>query len=219
MDNNDNNGENSIEIADIPEKLKSGAKDFRKLISKYITKREIIIVVAVALVIFLVMCDKPYSGDFFSVWRPAFWSVQKISNDDGYKITIPRAGASDSGVELDNVIIKDISSVLSDEIATPKDYILDQINFQVDRADKSHYARGTVVEQFQLFDVGRMNMSGQESYYFVFSPGGEYSGNKLLQVAVKKGDKMILATYRSRWMNFDDNYQKAYNLINSIRIK
>ena len=64
-----------------------------------------------------------------------------------------------------------------------------------------------------------MNMGGQEAYYFVFSPGGEYSGNKLLQVAIKKDDKMILATFRSRWMNFDDNYQKAYNLIKSIRIK
>lgn len=76
-----------------------------------------------------------------------------------------------------------------------------------------------MVEQFQLFDAGRMDMGDQEAYYFVFSPGGEYSGNKLLQVAIKKGDKMILATFRSRWMNFDDNYQKAYNLIKSIRIK
>ena len=153
------------------------------------------------------------------MWKPSFWSVVKISDNDGYKVTIPKAGSSDAGTELDNVIIKDISSVLSDEITNPKEYILDQINFQTDRADKSHYARGTVVEQFQLFEVGRMDIGGQESYYFIFSPGGEYSGNKLLQVAIKKGDKMVLATYRSRWMQFDDNYQKAYNLIKSIRIK
>ena len=219
MNNNDNNGEITVNPEEIARKIKSNAGDLKKTLKKYITKREIIIVAAVALVIFLILCNKPYSGDFFFLWRPAFWSVNKISDDDGYKITVPKAGASDSGTELDNVIIKDISSSLSEEITNPKEYIIDQINFQVDRADKSHYARGIVVEQFQLFDAGRMDMGDQEAYYFVFSPGGEYSGNKLLQVAIKKGDKMILATFRSRWMNFDDNYQKAYNLIKSIRIK
>ena len=219
MDNNGNNGENNVETVDLTEKIKTEAKDLKKKLSKYITKREIIIVAAVVLVVFLILCDKPYSADFFFMWKPAFWSVNKISDDDGYKITVPKAGASDSGTELDNVIIKDISSELTDEIATPKDYIIDQINFQTERADKSHYPRGTVVEQFQLFDAGSMKIGDQEAYYFVFSPGGEYSGNKLLQVAIKKGDKMILATYRSRWMYFDDNYQKAYNLIRSIRIK
>ena len=220
MNNNDNNGENTVNTEEIARKIKSEAKDLKKTLQKYITKREIMIIAAVALVIFLILCNKPYSGDFFFCWKPSFWSVNKISDDDGYKIIVPKAGASDSGTELDNVIIKDISSVLSDEIATPEDYIIDQINFQVDRADKSHYPRGTVVEQFQLFDVGSMNMGGgQEAYYFIFSPGGEYSGNKLLQVAIKKDDKLILATFRSRWMSFDDNYQKAYNLIKSIRIK
>lgn len=216
MDNNDNNFPDTRSFKD---KVLTEAADLRKKLSKYITKREIIIAAAVLLIVFLIMCDKPYFGDFFTAWKPAFWSSAKIPGDGGYKFTIPRAGMSDSGTELDNVIIKDVSSSLSDEIRTAQEYIIDQMNFQIDRADKSHYPRGTVVEQVQVFDIGTLKMGDQEAYYFIFTPGGEYSGNKLLQVAIKKGDKMICATYRSRWMNFDDNYQKAYNMIRSIRIK
>ncbi len=210
---------NNVGTTSFAEKVSTEFADIKKKLSKYITKREIIIAAVVALIVFLVLCNKPYFGDFFTVWKPAFWNVTKIASDGGYKFVIPQAGQSDGGTELDNVIIKDVSSELSDEIQTAKDYILKQMNDQIELADNSLYPRGTTVEQIQIFEVGRMDTAGQEMYYFIFTPGGEYSGNKLLQVAIKKGDKLVCATYRSRWMNFDNNYQKAYNMIKSIRIK
>ncbi len=211
MDNNEN--ENMLE------KLKTNIIDLKKTLSKYITKREIIIVAVVALVVFAILCDKPFSGDFFFMWKPSFWSIETIGSDSGYKVTIPKMGASDSGVELDNIIIKDISSELSDEITSAKDYIVSQINFQVETASNENIPKDVVSEQVQIFETGRVNMGGQDAYYFIFTPGGEYSGNKILQVAIKKGDTLVSAQFRSRWMNFDDNFEQAFKMIKSIRIK
>ena len=52
MNNNDNNGEITVNPEEIARKIKSNAGDLKKTLKKYITKREIIIVAAVALVIF-----------------------------------------------------------------------------------------------------------------------------------------------------------------------
>lgn len=194
--------------------------ELKKTISKYVGKRELIIVAIVAVIIFAIVCDKPFSGDYFSMFKPSFWSAQEIKSERSYKITIPEAGSSDSGIELDNVVIKDISDELTDEITNAKEYIISQIDFQVETAMDVFVPKNEVREQVQIFETGRLDYGkGYDAYYFIFTPGGEYSGNKILQVAIHKDDVLISASFRSRWTKFDRNFDQAFDMIKSIRIK
>lgn len=211
-----------MDTNEIREKLKiykEKALDLKKTISKYITKRELIIIAVVAIGIFLILCDKPCSTDFFFMWKPSFWSMDQI-DDASYKIVIPEAGSSDSGIELDSIVITDISHELTDEITTAKEYIIAQIDFQVFNAMDVFVPKNEVREQVEIFETGRLNFGSKyDVYYYIFTPGGEYSGNKILHVAIQKGDKLISAQYRSRWMDFDNNYEEAFEMIKSIRVK
>ena len=205
-----------VKIESILDKL----SELKKTISKYVGKREIIIVAIVAVIIFAIVCDKPFSGDYFSMFKPSFWSAQEIKSERSYKITIPEAGSSDSGIELDNVVIKDISDELTDEITNAKEYIISQIDFQVETAMDVFVPKNEVREQVQIFETGRLDYGkGYDAYYFIFTPGGEYSGNKILQVAIHKDDVLISASFRSRWTKFDRNFDQAFDMIKSIRIK
>lgn len=202
------------------EKIKTSFIDLKKFLNKYIGKREIIIVAVVALIIFAVVCDKPFSSEYFFMWKPSFWTIEQVGSEPNFKVVIPEAGASDSGIELDNVVIKDISNELNDEIKTAKDYIISQIDFQVENAMTTYIPKNEVREQVELFETGRLNYGKDyDVYYCIFTPGGEYSGNKILQVAIRKGDKLINAQYRSRWTKFDKNFDQAFDMIKSIRIK
>ncbi|MBO5298647.1 MAG: hypothetical protein J6B51_01040, partial [Clostridia bacterium] len=128
--------------------------------------------------------------------------------------------SSDSGIELDNVVIKDISDELTDEITNAKEYIISQIDFQVETAMDVFVPKNEVREQVQIFETGRLDYGkGYDAYYFIFTPGGEYSGNKILQVAIHKDDVLISASFRSRWTKFDKNFDQAFDMIKSIRIK
>jgi len=193
------------------------AKKKFSLKNKYITKREIIIAAVVAVVIFLIVCDKPMFEDGFTLWKPYLWSTQKLSSGDVI-INISKAGASDDAVDLDKVVICDKSSELNDEIQTAKDYITYRINYEVEYS-MEEVPPDKTSEQVQIFETGRLNFGGYDVYYFIYTPGGEYSGNKTLEVAIRKGDKLYTAEYRSRWMNFDNNYKKAFKMIKTIRIK
>lgn len=205
-----------VKIESILDKL----SELKKTISKYVGKREIIIVAIVAVIIFAIVCDKPFSGEYFSMFKPSFWSAQEIKSERSYKITIPEAGSSDSGIELDNVVIKDISDELTDEITNAKEYIISQIDFQVETAMDVFVPKNEVREQVQIFETGRLDYGkGYDAYYFIFTPGGEYSGNKILQVAIHKDDVLISASFRSRWTKFDKNFDQAFDMIKSIRIK
>ncbi len=205
-----------VKIESILDKL----SELKKTISKYVGKRELIIVAIVAVIIFAIVCDKPFSGDYFSMFKPSFWSAQEIKSERSYKITIPEAGSSDSGIELDNVVIKDISDELTDEITNAKEYIISQIDFQVETAMDVFVPKNEVREQVQIFETGRLDYGkGYDAYYFIFTPGGEYSGNKILQVAIHKDDVLISASFRSRWTKFDRNFDQAFDMIKSIRIK
>ena len=205
-----------VKIESILDKL----SELKKTISKYVGKREIIIVAIVAVIIFAIVCDKPFSGEYFSMFKPSFWSAQEIKSERSYKITIPEAGSSDSGIELDNVVIKDISDELTDEITNAKEYIISQIDFQVETAMDVFVPKNEVREQVQIFETGRLDYGkGYDAYYFIFTPGGEYSGNKILQVAIHKDDVLISASFRSRWTKFDRNFDQAFDMIKSIRIK
>lgn len=205
-----------VKIESILDKL----SELKKTISKYVGKRELIIVAVVAVIIFAIVCDKPFSGDYFSMFKPSFWSAQEIKSERSYKITIPEAGSSDSGIELDNVVIKDISDELTDEITNAKEYIISQIDFQVETAMDVFVPKNEVREQVQIFETGRLDYGkGYDAYYFIFTPGGEYSGNKILQVAIHKDDVLISASFRSRWTKFDRNFDQAFDMIKSIRIK
>ena len=205
-----------VKIESILDKL----SELKKTISKYVGKRELIIVAIVAVIIFAIVCDKPFSGDYFSMFKPSFWSAQEIKSERSYKITIPEAGSSDSGIELDNVVINDISDELTDEIANAKEYIISQIDFQVETAMDVFVPKNEVREQVQIFETGRLDYGkGYDAYYFIFTPGGEYSGNKILQVAIHKDDVLISASFRSRWTKFDKNFDQAFDMIKSIRIK
>ncbi|MBO5035769.1 MAG: hypothetical protein J6D42_01645 [Clostridia bacterium] len=205
-----------VKIESILDKL----SELKKTISKYVGKRELIIVAIVAVIIFAIVCDKPFSGDYFSMFKPSFWSAQEIKSERSYKITIPEAGSSDSGIELDNVVIKDISDELTDEITNAKEYIISQIDFQVETAMDVFVPKNEVREQVQIFETGRLDYGkGYDAYYFIFTPGGEYSGNKILQVAIHKDDVLISASFRSRWTKFDKNFDQAFDMIKSIRIK
>jgi len=205
-----------VKIESILDKL----SELKKTISKYVGKRELIIVAIVAVIIFAIVCDKPFSGEYFSMFKPSFWSAQEIKSERSYKITIPEAGSSDSGIELDNVVIKDISDELTDEITNAKEYIISQIDFQVETAMDVFVPKNEVREQVQIFETGRLDYGkGYDAYYFIFTPGGEYSGNKILQVAIHKDDVLISASFRSRWTKFDRNFDQAFDMIKSIRIK
>lgn len=205
-----------VKIESILDKL----SELKKTISKYVGKRELIIVAIVSVIIFAIVCDKPFSGDYFSMFKPSFWSAQEIKSERSYKITIPEAGSSDSGIELDNVVIKDISDELTDEITNAKEYIISQIDFQVETAMDVFVPKNEVREQVQIFETGRLDYGkGYDAYYFIFTPGGEYSGNKILQVAIHKDDVLISASFRSRWTKFDKNFDQAFDMIKSIRIK
>ncbi|MBQ4628341.1 MAG: hypothetical protein IJB44_04620 [Clostridia bacterium] len=205
-----------VKIESILDKL----SELKKTISKYVGKRELIIVAIVAVIIFAIVCDKPFSGDYFSMFKPSFWSAQEIKSERSYKFTIPEAGSSDSGIELDNVVIKDISDELTDEITNAKEYIISQIDFQVETAMDVFVPKNEVREQVQIFETGRLDYGkGYDAYYFIFTPGGEYSGNKILQVAIHKDDVLISASFRSRWTKFDKNFDQAFDMIKSIRIK
>ena len=205
-----------VKIESILDKL----SELKKTISKYVGKRELIIVAIVAVIIFAIVCDKPFSGDYFSMFKPSFWSAQEIKSERSYKITIPEAGSSDSGIELDNVVIKDISDELTDEITNAKEYIISQIDFQVETAMDVFVPKNEVREQVQIFETGRLDYGkGYDAYYFIFTPGGEYSGNKILQVAIHKDDVLISASFRNRWTKFDKNFDQAFDMIKSIRIK
>lgn len=205
-----------VKIESILDKL----SELKKTISKYVGKRELIIVAIVAVIIFAIVCDKPFSGEYFSMFKPSFWSAQEIKSERSYKITIPEAGSSDSGIELDNVVIKDISDELTDEITNAKEYIISQIDFQVETAMDVFVPKNEVREQVQIFETGRLDYGkGYDAYYFIFTPGGEYSGNKILQVAIHKDDVLISASFRSRWTKFDKNFDQAFDMIKSIRIK
>lgn len=201
-------------------KLKNSLIDLKKFLNKYIGKRELIIVAVVAVIIFAIVCDKPFSADYFFMWKPSFWSIEEVGSEQSYKVVIPEAGASDSGIELDNVIIKDISSELNGDIETAKDYIISQIEFHVDNAMNTYIPKNEVREQVEIFETGRLNYGKDyDVYYWIFTPGGEYSGNKILQVAIRKGDRLINAQFRSRWTKFDKNFDQAFEMIKSIRVK
>ena len=197
------------------EKTTSSKKKFTLPKSKFITKREIFIILGVAVVIFLIVCSKPYSGEYFSCFKPSFWSVKESGGS--YIFTIPTAGGDPNSVLEDKVIVTDITSEL-ENYPTPKDYILFRINEEIDYASRDVADYQT--EPVDIIEVGNLNTRmGQEAYYFIFTPGGEYSGNKIIEVAIKNGDKMVLASFRSRWMKFDNNYKSALKMIKTIKPK
>ena len=207
-------------IKETLEKIKNNILDLKKTLNKYIGKRELILAAVVAVIIFAIVCDKPFSSDYFFMWKPSFWTIEQVGSEANYKIVIPEAGASDSGIELDNVVITDISYELDDKIKTAKDYIISQIDFHVENAMTTYIPKNEVREQVEIFETGRLNYGkGYDVYYWIFTPGGEYSGNKILQVAIQKGDKLINAQFRSRWTKFDKNFDQAFDMIKSIRVK
>lgn len=181
----------------------------------FIGFREIVGVIVLALIILLFICDKPYDNKDLFFWKPMFWSVTTFE-DSSYLVKIPAAGSKENAADLDKVAIKDVSEKL-EVYASPKEYIESRISKEMDDADS--YTEG-ISELFELIEVGYLNMpAGEEAFYMIYTPGGEYSGNKILEVAIKKGDRMFSASYRSRWTSFSNNYSKALGLIKSIRIK
>jgi hypothetical protein len=172
---------------------------------RYISKREIIIALVVSCVIFLILCDKPYITKNFYLFKPFLWKVS-ASTTLGYSIAAPVIG-DESDINTDKVVIQDITEEAAG-YATPKDYILKRVNEEQTKFE------------FQWDEVGAFEIGGgQEAYYFIFRPGGEYSGSKNLEVIIKKGETVYMVSYRSNWRRFDGNYKGALRTIKSFRIK
>ena len=177
----------------------------RKNKFKIITKREVLIALVVFCIIFLILCDKPYFAQDFYLFKPFLWKVSATTTL-GYSISAPVIG-DESDLNSDKVIIMDITEEAAG-YETPKDYVRARLN-----EEQSKF-------EFQWDEVGSFEIGGnQDAYYFIFRPGGEYSGSKNLEVIIKKDEKVYMVSYRSNWRRFDGNYEGALRTIKSFRIK
>lgn len=187
---------------------------FHKPKFKFVTKRDIPIIVVIVLIVMAATCPKPCFTDMFFCWRPAFWKMSETSTS--YSFSIPSA-ESDSSADEDKIVIKDVSSEM-DKYPTPEDYIHYRVDYEMYYA--SIESAVTTTEQLDICELGSIKTSsGLSGYYMIFTPGGEYSGNKSFMAILSNGEKMISVTFRSRWMKFENNYKKAFTMIDHLRLR
>jgi len=176
-----------------------------------ITIREIMIIAVVALVIFLITCDRPVWEQNFSTIRPSFWKQQ---NFDGTTLLKAPSAPGDDEFNADSFTIQDITEKARD-YATSKDYVLHRVD-----EEQSVESNRFEENKFNWEDAGPfIGADGHEAYFFIYRPGGEYSGSKNMEVIIKKGDKTYMLAYRSKWGRFDKNFSKAMKIFTSFKIK